>query len=89
MRTKTKLEIPVLVLDPVLDPLDLDPAWVLVREVEIDAERIPINRESLSYVRRMLKEEWDLKNVRRITLAGLPKLGYPPSRRVVIKASKG
>jgi hypothetical protein len=58
MRAKRKLEIPILVLDPVQ----------VLGEVEVDIDFSTMDRESLIRAKRMLKEEYNLKRVRRITL---------------------
>jgi hypothetical protein len=57
MRAKRKLEIPILVLDP-----------VVLGEVEVDIDLSTMDRESLIRAKRMLKEEYNVKRVRRITL---------------------
>jgi len=63
-----KLEIPILVSDPVLN---LDQVPVVVEGVEVDVECFTADRESLMRVRCMLEKEWNLENVRRIMLWGL------------------
>jgi len=63
-----ELRIPVLVSDPVLN---LDQVPVVVGGVEVDVECFAIDHESLRCVRCMSGKEWDLENVRRITLWGL------------------
>jgi hypothetical protein len=62
MRAKRELEIPILVLDPVR---------VLGRVldgVEVDIDLSTMDRESLICAKRILKEEYNLERVRRITL---------------------
>jgi hypothetical protein len=65
MRAKKELEIPILVLDPVR---------VLGRVlggVEVDIDFSTMDHESLIRAKRMLKEEYNLERVRRITLCKL------------------
>jgi len=59
-REHMELEIPILVFDPVR----------IEGEVEVDVKCFTIDRESLIYIKRMLKEEWDPENVRKATLWG-------------------
>jgi hypothetical protein len=67
-KTKTKLKIPVLISDPVLNT---DQDTVVAVGVEVDMEHFTMDRESMKCVRCILEEKWDLENIRRITLCGL------------------
>jgi hypothetical protein len=65
MRAKRELEIPILVLDPV------QVLGRVLEGVEVDIDFFTMDRESLMRAKRMLKEEYNLERVRRITLWGL------------------
>jgi hypothetical protein len=70
MGAKRELEIPILLSGPVLD---LAQVPVVVVGVEVDVEYFTIDHESRKFVHVLLEKEWDLDNVRRITLCGLGK----------------